>query len=82
MRDLRVWTLAYAPTTRGNMRRIQELHRINAEMWYYVSQAMWKRICGGIVLWFFVNKIAKSRYMNNGPKDTHDGALSDVAAHM
>lgn len=82
MHDLRVWTLAFAPTTQGNMRRMQELHRINAEMWYYVSQAMWKRILGAIALWFFVNKIRKDRYMNNGPKDSHDGSLSDVSAMM
>ena len=82
MHDLRVWSLAYAPTTRGNLQKMQEIHRINAEMWYYVSQAMWKRILFGIALWFFVNKIAKHRYMNNGPKDSHDGTLRDVSAMM
>ena len=82
MHDLRVWTLAYAPSTRNNLQRIQEIHRLNTEMWYYVSQAMWKRIFAGIALWFFINKIAKHRYMNNGQKDSHDTALRDVAGHM
>jgi len=51
-------------------------------MWYYVSQAMWKRILGAMALWFLVNKIKKDKYMNNGPKDSHDGSLSDVSAMM
>ena len=33
MHDLRVWTLAYAPG-KGNLQRMQEIHRLNAEMWY------------------------------------------------
>jgi len=34
MHDLRVWTLAYAPSQTGNLERLQELHRLNNEMWY------------------------------------------------
>lgn len=51
-------------------------------MWYYVSEALWRRILFGIGFWFFVTKIAKHRYMNNGQVDSHDTSLRDVAAHM
>ena len=82
MHNLRTWTIAYAPSSKDNLKRLQELHRINNEMWYYVSNAMWKRIIAGVFLWFFINKIAKHRFMNNGPKDSHDLGWRDVAAHM
>ena len=36
MHDLRVWTLAYAPG-KNNLQRMQEIHRLNNEMWYQVS---------------------------------------------
>ena len=82
MHDLRVWTICYAPSTTNNLKRLQELHRINSEMWYYVSDAMWKRIIAGVFLWFFITKIAKKRFMNNGAKDSHDFGWRDVTAHM
>ena len=82
MHDMRVWTIAYAPSTTNNLKRLQEIHRINAEMWHYVHDALWKRIIAGIFLWFFVKKIARKRYHNNGPKDSHETYLRDVAAHM
>ena len=82
MHDLRVWTICYAPSSTGNLKRLQEIHRINAEMWHYIADAMWKRIIAGIALWFFVRKIAKNRYHNVGPKDSHDAYMRDVAAHM
>ena len=62
MHDLRVWTLAYAPSTKNNLQRLQEIHRLNAEMWYGVSQSIYKRIFVLIAFYFFVNKIAKERY--------------------
>ena len=34
MHDLRVWTLAYAPSQENNLQRLQEIHRLNNEMWY------------------------------------------------
>ncbi len=34
MHDLRVWTIAYAPSTKNNLQRLQEIHRLNNEMWY------------------------------------------------
>ena len=82
MHDLRVWTLSYAPSSTNNLKRMQEIHRINNEMWYYITQAMWKRLLAGIALWFFVKKFAKHRFHNVGPKDTHDAYLRDVKAHM
>merc|ERR1711990_1396469 len=54
MHDLRVWTIAYAPSDRNNLQRMQEIHRLNTEMWYQVSQSLYKRIFVMIALWFFV----------------------------
>ena len=34
MHDLRVWTIAYAPSRQNNLQRLQEIHRLNNEMWY------------------------------------------------
>jgi len=34
MHDLRVWTIAYAPSKSNNLQRMQEIHRLNNEMWY------------------------------------------------
>ena len=63
MHDLRVWTLAYAPSNKGNLQRMQEIHRLNNEMWWNVANAVWKRVFAGIFLWFFLTKIMKHRYM-------------------
>ena len=71
MHDLRVWTIAYAPSRLNNMQRIQEIHHLNQEMWYQVSNATWKRIFVMIGLWFFVTRVAKGKYMNQGMFDTY-----------
>jgi hypothetical protein len=39
-------------------------------MWYQVSQAMWKRLLVMILLWAFVTRFAKKKYMNQGNFDT------------
>ena len=70
MHDLRVWTLAYAPSRLNNLQRLQEIHHLNNEMWYQVSNALWKRIFVMIGLWFFVTRVAKDRFMNQGMKDS------------
>ena len=70
MHDLRVWTLAYAPSRLNNLQRLQEIHLLNNEMWYMVSTALWKRILVMIGLWFFVTRVAKARYMNQGMFDS------------
>ena len=70
MHDLRVWTLAYAPTQKNNLQRMQEIHQLNNEMWYMVQNSLWKRVIVGIVLWIFVTRVAKDRYMNHGMFDT------------
>ena len=70
MHDLRVWTLAYAPSNKNNLKRMQELHRLNAEMWYQVSNALWKRLIFMFFFYFFVTKTKKSRYMNQGMTDS------------
>ena len=70
MHDLRVWTLAYAPSRLNNLQRMQEIHMLNNEMWYMVSNAMWKRILAMIAIWIFVNRVAKNRFMRHGMSDT------------
>ena len=70
MHDLRVWTLAYAPTRVNNLKRMQEIHMLNNEMWYMVNRAMWKRLMVLIVLWFYVNRVAKHKWLNEGAKDS------------
>jgi hypothetical protein len=82
MHDLRVWTLAYAPGRKGNIKRLQEIHLLNQECWYNISNAMWKRILVGTVLWFFVTRFAKDRYMKKNNVDSHDAHWRDTAAHM
>ena len=82
MHDLRVWTLTYAPSRKNNMQRMQEIHRLNNEMWYNVSQAIWKRILIAIVLWFAIAKFGKRRYLNQGMFDSHDASYRDTTAHM
>lgn len=82
MHDLRVWTIAYAPSRINNLQRLQEIHLLNQEMWYQVSNAMWKRILIMFGLWIFVTRIAKKKYMNQGNFDTHDASFRETPAHM
>ena len=82
MHDLRAWTLAYSPTRKGNVQRLQELHLLNQEMWYMKYMAMWKRIFIGIGLWFFVTRVRGSTYMKQVNYDSHDAHWRDTAAHM
>ena len=82
MHDLRVWCLTYAPGKKNNLRRLQEIHLLNQEMWYQVSQAIWKRIFVTIGLWFFVTRFANKRYMKKNNNDSHDAHWRDTAAHM
>lgn len=70
MHDLRVWTIAYAPSRLNNLQRLQEIHLLNQEMWYQVSNAIWKRILIMIALWVFITRYAKKRYLNQGNFDT------------
>ena len=57
MHDLRVWTIAYGAGNKNNLQRLQEIHRLNNEMWYNVSESIWRRVLIMIALWFFVTKI-------------------------
>ena len=82
MHALRVWTLAYAPSTSGNLQRMQECHRLNGEMWYMIHQSMWKRTIILVVLFFVMNKLMRKRIMDNGEKDTHDMSWRDMHSHM
>jgi hypothetical protein len=81
MHDLRVWTLAYAPG-KDNLRRMQEIHRLNAECWYLVSNALWKRILFCTFLWFVFNKTNKNKFMNTGARDSHEANYRETPSHM
>jgi hypothetical protein len=81
MHDLRLWTIAYGAGNKNNLQRLQELHRLNNEMWYNVSESIWKRLLVMVALWFFFTKIAKRKYMNQGMFDSHDASLRDTTAH-
>lgn len=70
MHDLRVWTIAYAPSRLNNLQRLQEIHHLNNEMWYQVSSAMWKRVLIMIILWIIVTRVSKNKYMNQGMFDS------------
>ena len=70
MHDLRLWTIAYAPQRLNNVQRLQELHLLNNEMWYMVSQALWRRVFFMIVGWFLVTKFFKKKFMNQGNFDS------------
>ena len=78
MHDLRVWTLAYSPSRKNNLTRMQELHRLNAEMNYLISDALWKRGLMLIVFILFVTKMRPGKYMNQGNFDSHDANWRDA----
>ena len=47
-----------------------------------ISNSLYKRVIFGVLLWFFINKMAKNRLLNNGAKDSHDVSFRDTTAHM
>jgi hypothetical protein len=61
---------------------MQECHKLNNEMWYYVQQAYWKRFIAAIVLWFMINKVFKKKFLNHGAKDSHETSYRDAPAHI
>ena len=79
MHDLRAWVIAYAPAQKGDMRKLQELHYINQEMWYQISEAMWRRILLLTVSFFFFTRINPKRYMKKYNNDSHDAHMRDTA---
>ena len=82
MHDMRIWTLTYAPSYKNNIRRLQEVHLLNQEMWYGVYRALWTRLLVCVPLWFFLTRIAKDRYMKRANSDSHDACFRDTTAHM
>ena len=82
MHDLRLWTITYAPAKRNNIRRLQEIHLLNNEMWYGVSQALWRRILFISVFFIFVTRIKRDRFMKKYNNDSHDAHWRDTTAHM
>ena len=82
MHDLRMWVLAYAPARFGNMQKLQEIYRLNAEMNYLIQEALWKRFLAGVALWFLMNKIFKNKFVNRGKKDSHEAGYRDTVAHI
>ena len=82
MHDLRAWVITYAPPSPGQVQKMQEMHRINSEMWYLFTEALWKRIIAAIGLYFFFVKLMKHKYANRGSKDSHDKSYRDTVGHM
>ena len=82
MHALRLWTVAYAPAKQNNLQRLQEMHRINNEALFLIQDALWKRVIVGTLLYFFICKMAKNRYLNNGAKDSHDVSFRDNTATL
>ena len=82
MHDLRLWTITYSPSQRNNVRRLQEIHYLNNEMWYNVYNALWKRWLIMVVFFFFVTRINKKRYMKKYNTDSHDANWRDTTGHM
>ncbi len=82
MHDLRLWTLAYAPSRTNNLQRIQELHLLNNEMWYLTFNSMWKRAFLFVIIWFFITRVFKSKFLNQGNFDSHDTVWRDNGSTM
>ncbi len=82
MHDLRVWTLTYAPSRLNNLERMQQIHQLNQEMWYMVNTAFWKRIIVMVLIWLYINRVAKHKYLNEKSDDTHDAQMRDYPAHL
>ena len=61
---------------------MQELHRINHEAIYRISNALYKRVIFGIFAYFLINKLAKGKYLNNGSKDSHEISWRDNTATL
>lgn len=43
---------------------MQDIHRLNAEMWHNVSEALWRRWFIAVAIYFLTTKVFKSKYMN------------------
>lgn len=82
MYALRMWTVAYAPSEHDNLRRMQEMHRLNGEMWYLISDSMWKRTLLLVAMFVITNRLMRHHFMNNGEKDSHDMSWRDMHSHM
>ena len=82
MHDMRLWTVCYSPAKKNNLRRLQEVHLLNNEMWYNISNALWKRLFFLVFFFFFVTRVKKSRFMKKYNNDSHDAHWRDTAAHM
>ena len=82
MHDLRLWTIAYAPMKKNNVRRLQEIHLLNNEMWYSIANVVWKRMFFLIFFFFFVTRFQKKRLMKKYNNDSHDAHWRDTTAHM
>ena len=81
MHDLRMWTLAYGPSTMNNLQRMQETHMIGNEVWYQIHQALWRRVLLWIVGYFLVTKVFKNKF-KQGNQDYVDTQYRDSTATM
>lgn len=77
-----MWHVAYAPSQLNKMTRMQELHRLNNELDYRISHALFYRIVFGAMALLAIRKLGKSRYLNNGEQDSHEIDLKSTTATM
>ena len=82
MHELRLWTITYAPSSQNNLQRLQEMHRINNEALYMISNSLYKRVIFGTILFFTISKLAKKQYLNDRSKDSHDVSFRDNTATL
>jgi len=82
MHDLRVWVLTYAPANKGNIQKLQEIHKLNSEMWYQYFSALCWRVVIAIPLLILLTRFGKHRFIKNYNTDSHDACFREVVAHM
>lgn len=80
MHDLRVWCITYAPANKGNMEKLQEIHKLNAEMWYIYFRGLCYRLAVATFLLFFLNRFGKDRFLKKHMTDSHDACFREVMA--
>lgn len=80
MNDLRVWVIAYAPSSANVLERMQEIHHINNEMNYRIYRRAWKALVVLPFVWILVNKVYKKKFLDYGNQDTAEMSWRNVQA--
>ena len=82
MHDMRMWLISYAPIRNTAITRLEEVHRINQEMWYMVSEALWRRIILFIAAFFLTTRIFRKTFIKKYNNDSHDAHWRDTVSHL